>query len=172
MRDVAERQAIAQAFVEDVRLLDNPGGDLGVVNARAEERFVVGKPDVPVDGAGHFQEFQVEVRDGGLELVAHVLQHAEIHVFARDDLTAVTAFEFGLEGGGEGVQGIGGGAVDDAELDEPVTVKRAEVGIEDGGNSRLLCGGHIRVLPRLGFEFFSDGLPVPPCPGRARLPRR
>ena len=149
-----------------------PGGDFGVVNARAEERFVVGKPDVPVDGAGHFQEFQVEVRDGGLELVAHVLQHAEIHVFARDDLTAVTAFEFGLEGGGEGVQGIGGSTVDDAKLDEPVTVKRAEVGIEDGGNSRLLCGGHIKVLPRLGFEFFSDGLPVPPCLRRARFPRR
>ena len=114
----------------------------------------------------------MEVRDGGLELVAHVLQHAEIHVFARDDLTAVTAFEFGLEGGGEGVQGIGGSTVDNAQLDEPVTVKRAEVGIEDGGNSRLLCGGHIKVLPRLGFEFFSDGLPVPPCPGRARFPPR
>ena len=153
-------------------MFDQPGGDLGVINTAAEYRFMVGKPDIPVYCPRHFQQTQVEVRDGGLELVAHVLQHAEIHVFARDDLTAVTAFEFGLEGGGEGVQGIGGSTVDNAQLDEPVTVKRAEVGIEDGGNSRLLCGGHIKVLPRLGFEFFSDGLPVPPCPGRARLPRR
>ena len=153
-------------------MFDQPGGDLGVINTAAEYRFMVGKPDIPVYCPRHFQQTQVEIRDGALELVCHVLQHAEIHVFARDDLTAVTAFEFGLERGWEGVQGLGGGAVDDAELDEPVTVKRAEVGIEDGGNSRLLCGGHIKVLPRLGFEFFSDGLPVPPCPGRARLPRR
>ena len=105
LRDVAEGEAVTQAFVEDVllRLGDQPRRDLVVVNGTAEQRFVVGEPDVPVHGASHFQQRCMKARDGALKLVGEVLQHAVKDARRFDDVRGKTAVDFGRERSGEGV---------------------------------------------------------------------
>ena len=142
--DVAEGEAVTQAFVEDVLLClgDQPRRDLIVVNRRAKQRLVVGKPDVAVHGSGHFQQRCVKARDGALKLVGEVLQYAVKDAFRLDDGWRKTAGNFAGEGIGEGVMRRRLRAVEDAKLDELVVVQLGQVCAELGGNRRFLFGGH------------------------------
>ena len=100
-----EGKAVAQDFVEDVllRFGDQPRRNLVVVNRRAEQRFVVGKPDVAVHRTRHFQQRRVEARDGALKLVGEVLQHAVKDTLHFDNGGGKTAGNFAGECIGEGV---------------------------------------------------------------------
>ena len=152
LREVAEGKAVAQTFVEDVllRLGDQPRRNLVVVNRRAEQRLVVGKPDVAVHGASHFQQRRVEARDGTLKLVGEVLQHAVKDALHLDDGRGKSADDFAGERIGEGVMCRRLRAVEDAKLDELVVVQLAQVCAELGGNRRFLFGGHHGFTVRQG----------------------
>ena len=152
LRDVAEGKAVAQTFVKDVLLRpgDQPRRDLLVVNRRAEQRFVVGKPDVAVHRTRHFQQRRVEARDGALKLVGEVLQHAVKDAFHLDDGGRKASGDFASKCIGESVMRRWLRAVEDAKLDELVIVQLAQVCAELGGNRRFLFGGHHGFTVRQG----------------------
>ena len=152
LREVAEGEAVAQTFVKDVllRLGDQPRRDLLVVNRRAKQRLVVGEPDVAVHGAGHFQQRRMKARNGALELVGEVLQHAVKDARRFDDVRGKTAVDFSSERSGEGVMRRRLRAVEDAKLYQLVVVQLAQVCAELGGNRRFLFGGHHGFTVRQG----------------------
>ena len=69
----AQRQPVFQAFFEDVVLLCQPAGDVGIGDGALKQRPVVAKPDVAVDGVRHFLQFAVNHRDGALVAVRFFL---------------------------------------------------------------------------------------------------
>ena len=152
LRDIAEGKAVAQTFVKDVllRLGDQPRRDLLVVNRRAKQRLVVGEPDVAVHGTGHFQQRRMKARNGALELVGEVLQHAVKDALRLNDVRGKTAVNFGSERSGEGVMRRRLRAVEDAKLYQLVVVQLAQVCAELGGNRRFLFGGHHGFTVRQG----------------------
>ena len=59
--DPRQCHVVVQDFGQDVGVLHNPCRNIGVVQPAFENGFVVGEPDVAVDGGGHFAQFEGEV---------------------------------------------------------------------------------------------------------------
>ena len=152
LREVAEGDAVAQTFVEDVLLSfgDQPRGHFVVVNRRAKQRLVVGEPDVAVDRPRHFQQRSVKARNRALELVGEVLQHAVKDARRFDYVRGKTSVDFGSERSGEGVMRRRLRAVEDAKLYQLVVVQLAQVCAELGGNRRFLFRCHHGFTVRQG----------------------
>ena len=119
---------------------------------------MVGEPDVAVHGAGHFQQRRMKARNGALELVGEVLQHAVIGAVFAEFLAGVAAGDFGGKGCREGVECGRLCAVQQAEFDQLQRWQLAQICAEFGGDCRFLFRGHV-----LGFRVSVGSLDSEVC---------